>query len=336
MIILLLLLRRKGGELLMRLGIISRIAYLLWHFFQKGTFLLNSNYIKVIASTIFALLAFAANSVLCRLALGGSAIDATSFTVIRLFSGIIILLVIVKLSRKSDQSKTKSKGSWLAASMLFIYAVAFSFGYISLDTGTGALILFGAVQITMIITSVISGNKLHLSEWLGLTIAFSGFVYLIIPSLTTPSLMGFLLMSISGMAWALYTLIGRTSKNPLSDTAYNFLRTCPFLLVLMFIGFNNAHITSMGFVLAVLSGAIASGIGYFVWYIALTGLSVTQAAVVQLFVPIIAAVGGVIFTSELITLRLVESSTLVLGGILTVILGRYYFVQLAAKKVARR
>ena len=219
--------------------------------------------------------------------------------------------------------------------MLFIYAVAFSFGYISLDTGTGALILFGAVQITMILASVISGNKLHISEWLGLTLAFTGFVYLIIPNLTTPSLMGFILMSISGVAWAFYTLLGRGSKNPLSDTSYNFLRTSPFILVLIIFGFSSAHFTSTGIILAVLSGAIASGIGYFIWYIALTGLSVTQGAVVQLFVPIIAAIGGVMFTSELVTLRLIESSGLVLGGILMVILGRYYFVQLAANKVKK-
>ena len=293
------------------------------------------NHIKIIASTIFALLAFAANSVLCRMALGANAIDASSFTVIRLFSGIIILLVLVTLTNKLNkvEAVNTSKSSWLAGCMLFIYAVAFSFGYISLDTGTGALILFGAVQITMIISSVISGNKLHISEWLGLATAFAGFVYLVFPSLTTPSLMGFILMSISGMAWAFYTLLGRSSKNPLRDTSYNFLRTSPFILVLMILAYNSAHITSTGLILAVLSGAIASGVGYFIWYIALTGLSVTQGAVVQLFVPIIAAIGGVIFTSELITLRLIESSALVLGGILIVILGRYYFVQLAAKKI---
>ena len=129
------------------------------------------------------------------------------------------------------------------------------------------------------------------------------------------------------MAWAFYTLLGRKSKHALSDTAFNFLRTSPFILILVLLSFNNLHISSNGFLLAVLSGAIASGIGYFVWYIALSGLSVTQAAVLQLFVPIIAALGGVIFTSESITLRLIESSILVLGGILLVILGRYYFSQ---------
>jgi drug/metabolite transporter (DMT)-like permease len=290
---------------------------------------------KTLASTLFALLAFAANSVLCRLALGDNAIDATSFTVIRLLSGIVILIIVMQLTSNSNErksNKSNRKGSWLAASMLFIYAIAFSFGYVSLDTGTGALILFGAVQITMIMVSVISGNKLHFTEWTGLVIAFTGFVYLIIPSLVTPSFVGFILMAISGIAWGLYTLLGRTSKNPLSDTAYNFLRTSPFILILVIFGLDNVHITSMGILLAILSGAIASGIGYFVWYIALRGLSVTQAAVVQLFVPVIAGVGGVIFTNELITLRLIESSALVLGGILMVILGRYYFVQLALRK----
>ena len=299
---------------------------------------MQNTYVKIIASTVFALFAFAANSVLCRLALGSGAIDAASFTTIRLLSGITILFLLIQFTRqlqKSDaKTKVKTKGSWLSAIMLFIYAVAFSFGYISLDTGTGALILFGAVQITMILSNVVSGIKLHWSEWLGLVIAFAGFVYLILPSVTTPSLTGFILMSISGMAWAFYTLLGRKSTNALNDTAFNFLRTSPFIFILMLFSLNSLHISESGFMLAVLSGAIASGVGYFVWYIALAGLSVTQAAVLQLFVPIIAAVGGVIFTSELITVRLIESSALVLGGILMVILGRYYFVQLKAKRVS--
>ncbi|MFT5298115.1 MAG: drug/metabolite transporter (DMT)-like permease [Colwellia sp.] len=293
---------------------------------------MNVNQIKTIAVTAFALIAFAANSVLCRLALGDNTIDPSSFTIIRLFSGIIILMAILQLKRKSHDEKLKSKGSWLAASMLFIYAIAFSFGYVSLDTGTGALILFGAVQITMIMVNVISGNKLHISEWLGLLIAFSGFVYLMTPDLVTPSFIGFILMTISGMAWGFYTLLGRASQNPLNDTAYNFLRTSPFLLILILFGLNEINLTYVGIMLAVLSGALASGIGYFVWYIALKGLYVTQAAVVQLLVPIIAATGGLIFTNELISLRLIESSALVLGGILTVIMGKYYFVHLASKR----
>lgn len=257
-------------------------------------------------------------------------IDAASFTMIRLLSGIIILIIAATLRRKTTE--TSSRGSWLSASLLFIYAVAFSYGYISLDTGTGALILFGAVQITMIIVGFTSGARLHYSEWLGLFMAFSGFVYLVIPSLRTPSLIGFILMTVSGMAWGFYTLAGRSSKQPLSDTAYNFLRSSPFLLILLIFTFRDFNITKEGVLLAAASGAITSGVGYTVWYIALRGLSVTQAAVVQLFVPIIAAIGGVIFTNELITLRLVESSALVLGGIFTVILGRHYFVRQASKK----
>lgn len=292
---------------------------------------MQNTYVKIIASTIFALFAFAANSVLCRLALGEKVIDAASFTTVRLVSGIAILFILISATHYLQSSKARvkvsSKGNWLAATMLFIYAVAFSFGYVTLDTGTGALILFGAVQITMILSNVILGNRLHYLEWLGLALAFIGFVYLIMPSLTTPSLTGFILMSLSGIAWAFYTLLGRKSKNALSDTAFNFLRTSPFILVLMLLSVNTLHVTSTGFMLAVLSGAIASGIGYFVWYIALSGLSVTQAAVLQLFVPIIAAVGGVVFTSESITMRLIESSVLVLGGILMVILGKYYFSQ---------
>ncbi|MDB4002177.1 DMT family transporter [Oceanospirillaceae bacterium] len=292
---------------------------------------MNKQTIKIIVCTVFALLAFAGNSVLCRLALGENAIDAASFTTIRLLSGVIMLLIVAMITSK--RSSNGARGSWLAASMLFIYAVTFSYGYISLDTGTGALILFGAVQITMIIVSVFSGKRLHYSEWLGLFIAFSGFVYLIIPSITTPSLIGFILMTTSGVAWGFYTLVGKSSQQPLSDTAYNFLRTTPFFLVLLMFTFQGAHITLPGLLLAVLSGAITSGLGYAVWYVALGGLSVTQAAVVQLFVPVIAAIGGVIFTNELITLRLIESSALVLGGIFTVFLGRAYFVSKASKAI---
>ncbi|MBJ6136404.1 DMT family transporter [Marinobacter litoralis] len=282
---------------------------------------------KISACTVFALLAFAGNSVLCRLALGGNAIDAASFTIIRLLSGIAVLMVVIAITKRPK--KSQSRGSWLAACLLFVYALAFSYGYLSLDTGTGALILFAAVQITMIAVGIVSGNRLHVAEWLGLFVAFSGFVYLIIPSVTTPSLAGFLLMTVSGIAWGGYTLVGRSSTQPLADTAYNFLRTAPLVLALLIFTLQHADLTRQGVLLAAVSGAIASGAGYAVWYIALRGLSVTQAAVVQLFVPIIAAVGGVIVTQEPITLRLAESSALVLGGILMVILGRHYFVSRA-------
>lgn len=278
---------------------------------------------KITLCTIFALLAFAGNSVLCRLALGENTIDAASFTSIRLLSGIIVLMALVSISRKNSESK--SKGSWFAALMLFVYALTFSYAYISLDTGTGALILFGSVQIMMIVVGIITGNKLHTVEWVGLIVAFSGIVYLVAPSFTTPSLTGFILMMIAGSAWAFYTLSGRGSNNPLRDTAYNFLRTSPLLVILIIFALQNAHISSEGVIIAIISGAVCSGLGYSIWYVALPGLTVTQAAVIQLFAPIIAAIGGVIFTYEEITLHLVFSSCLVLGGVLIVILGKRYF-----------
>lgn len=284
--------------------------------------MINHSLFKVIILTSLALIAFAANSVLCRLALGNDAIDASSFTVIRLLSGTIALLIIISISR--DTTKATTKGSWVASFMLFLYATAFSYAYISLDTGTGALILFGAVQITMILLSLIAGTRLHISEWVGVAIAFLGFVYLILPGVTTPSITGFMLMTVAGIAWGVYTLKGRSSKNPLMDTAYNFLRTTPFVVLLALFTMNHINYSSEGILLALLSGALTSGIGYTIWYIALGGLSSTQAAVLQLSVPVIAAFGGVLFVSEAITARLAISAAMVLGGILIVILGQYY------------
>ena len=280
---------------------------------------------RTISFTVLALIAFAANSVLCRLALGDRTIDASSFTVIRLLSGAIVLFLIIKIKNKSEVS---TKGSWSASLMLFLYAITFSFAYITLDTGTGALILFGSVQITMIFLSILSGNRLHVTEWLGVMVSFLGFVYLVLPGITTPSMFGFMLMTVAGIAWGIYTLKGKGSTNPVIDTAYNFLRTIPFVIILAVLAFNKMSYSSTGILLAVLSGAIASGIGYAIWYSALRGLSTVQAAVVQLLVPVIAAFGGVIFVSEAITLRLTVSAMLILGGILLVVLGRYYFVQL--------
>ena len=212
--------------------------------------------------------------------------------------------------------------------MLFLYAITFSYAYISLDTGTGALILFGSVQMTMVLLSIISGTRLHFTEWAGMVIAFAGFVYLILPGVTPPSLTGFLLMTTAGIAWGIYTLQGRGSNNPLMDTAYNFFRTIPLVILLALTTINNSHYSPEGIFLALLSGGITSGIGYTLWYIALGRLSAIQAAVLQLLVPVIAALGGIIFVAEVITFRLTISATLVIGGILIVVLGRYYFIQL--------
>ena len=281
--------------------------------------------LKTLMCTLFALIAFAANSVLCRLALDKEAIDAAGFTIIRLLSGLLVLLLILKIRPSKAAS---ARGSWLSALLLFGYAVTFSFAYLSLDTGTGALVLFGAVQLTIILTSIFSGQKLHWPEWAGVMLAFSGFAYLVLPNVTTPSFTGFLLMTLAGVSWGGYTLRGRGSSAPFQDTAFNFLRTAPFVGILALVTFFNLQASLEGIMLAALSGAVASGLGYTVWYIALGGLSTTESAVVQLLVPVIAAIGGVLFVAEVITLRLMISSVLILGGILSVFSGRAYLRKL--------
>ncbi len=284
---------------------------------------MGNKFIRVSIFTALALVAFAANSVLARMALGAGTIDAGSYTVVRLLSGAVVLAVILAVAR--PVSGTSSKGSWSGGVALFIYAICFSYAYVSLETGTGALILFGAVQITMILVTVLSGHRPGPGEWGGLILAFAGFVYLVLPGLSTPSATGFFLMTASGIAWGFYTLLGRGSKNPLADTAYNFIRTVPFVIVVLLVLLStlaDASLTMRGVLLAILSGGLASGIGYALWYTALGRLSATQAAVLQLLVPIIAAFGGVIFVSETITWRLSIAAALILTGILLVVLAR--------------
>jgi len=227
-------------------------------------------------------------------------------------------LLILQFSNK--QTKYSLKGSWTAGLMLFFYAITFSLAYISLDTGTGALILFGAVQVTMFLGSIVKGHRLQIVEFLGAIIAFSGFIYLILPGVTAPSFTGFSLMTIAGISWGIYTLIGHNSQRPLMDTACNFFRTIPFVIILFILTFNTVHYSLIGILLAVLSGGIASGIGYAIWYLVLRSLTSIQAAIVQLFVPIIAAFGGVLFLFESISFRLFISALLILGGIFLLIL----------------
>lgn len=274
--------------------------------------------------TVLALTAFAANSVLCRMALGQEHVDAISFTVIRLASGALVLFALLHLSiglNSNNTEKTQNR-SWLPASCLFLYAITFSIAYIHLDTATGALILFVSVQLVMISSSIWRGEKPGALEWLGLLLTLSGFVYLLLPQINTPSVMGFVLMTLSGVFWGLYTILGRGSSFPLQDTSVNFLKTWPFLLLLMPIGLiaGTYSLTLEGLLLAVSSGALASGLGYVLWYKALPYLSTTQAAVVQLLVPVIAAVGGVLFLAETLSQRLLFSAFLMLGGIAIVFL----------------
>jgi len=279
-----------------------------------------------------ALIAFAGNSVLCRLALANDAIDPASFTSIRLISGAIMLLLLLSLFNRLkdsrglapsiDNSADQSAGSWLATIMLFVYAASFSFAYISLDTGVGALILFGAVQITMLLVNLFRGNRLHVLEWLGLLLACVGFVYLVLPELSQPSLIGFVMMAFAGIAWGAYTLEGQGTKNPLRATAHNFTRCIPLAVILLFVFMSQSQMNTYGIILAIASGAITSGLGYTVWYTALRGLTTTQAAIIQLLVPVIAAVGGVIFANELLSFRLIIAAVMILGGITFVIISR--------------
>ncbi len=291
--------------------------------------------------TAIAMFAFAANSVLSRLALTieqhEASIDAASFTLIRLVAGALMLMLLLQLRNRRSAPLTPQKtpqatsatslatqpGSWLAAFYLFGYAITFSYAYNSLDTATGALILFGAVQLTMIGVTLLRGTTLSSSEWLGLGLAFSGFIYLVLPNLSTPSLIGFVLMTLAGMAWGGYTLRGRGSKDPLAETAFNFVRTLPFAALLLLISLYQGHISTRGMVLAIASGAIASGIGYSIWYRVLADLSNTQAAAIQLLVPVIAAIGGVIIVAEPLSWRLVIAALMILGGIALTVLGRY-------------
>jgi len=272
---------------------------------------------KTFGYTLLALIAFAGNSIICRIALKETAIEPAFFTSIRLISGAIVLMLIVLLTAKPDE--TKSKGSWFSAAMLFIYAAAFSYAYVSLETGTGALILFGVVQITMIAYSLFSGNKMNHTEWLGVAVALCGFLYLMLPGAKAPSVLGFALMTISGIAWGVYSIRGKTTKNPLQDTAYNFLRTIPFLLLLLYFLLQESNYSKTGVFLALFSGVVTSGLGYIIWYTALKGLTTIQASVVQLFVPVLAGLGGLILMNEAISFRLFVAALLILGGILLLI-----------------
>ncbi|MCB1022821.1 MAG: DMT family transporter [Acidobacteria bacterium] len=276
---------------------------------------------KVFLLTTFALIAFAFNSILCRLALGTKLIDASSFTAIRLLSGAVTLLIIFSIFSKNKKEDLK-RGNWLSAFFLFGYAICFSFAYIGLTTATGALILFGLVQSTMIIVALVSGERPKIAEWLGLALALGGLIYLVFPGLAAPPLLNSILMALAGVAWGFYTLRGRGSEDPLADTAGNFVRTIPFIALACLPFLYQIDVSPKGLLFAVLSGAIASGIGYTVWYAALKHHTATRAAILQLSVPVIAAIGGLIFLSEAISLRLIMASSLILGGIALVIIGR--------------
>jgi len=268
---------------------------------------------RAVFLTGVAMLAFAGNSILCRLALRDGAIDPASFTSIRLVSGAVTLMIIFWITRRGDTPR--AHGSWLSACVLFFYAICFSYAYITLSAGAGALILFGFVQGTMIAIGIWSGDRPTTPEWLGWSLAFAGLVWLVLPGVEAPPWSGASLMAVAGIAWGVYSIRGRTESDALASTASNFMLTIPMVAVLTLVTFTGADISTHGITLAVVSGAITSGIGYVIWYAALEYLSAIQAALVQLSVPAIATAGGVLLLLEPLSLRLLIASALVLGGI---------------------
>jgi drug/metabolite transporter (DMT)-like permease len=274
---------------------------------------------RTFALTGLAMLAFAGNSILCRMALVDAAIDPASFTSLRLGSGAAMLLLVVALTHR--RKVPQRHGSWLSALMLFGYAVCFSYAYVSLGAGAGALILFGFVQVTMIAFGLWSGDRPGGLEWLGWALAVAGLVWLVSPGVEAPPVDGAVLMATAGIAWGVYTLRGRGVSDPLAATASNFTQSLLFAAALAVTAIGSAELSGRGALLAVLSGAATSGIGYVIWYAALEELTAMQAALVQLSVPVIAAGGGVLLLSEPLTMRLLLCSALVLGGI-SLALGR--------------
>ena len=272
--------------------------------------------LRIAALTTIAMFAFAANSVLARLALATGEMDGAGYTGMRLVSGAMVLLAILYArARRRPAAGLAISGSSTAAAALLGYALAFSIAYLELGAGTGALILFASVQMGMLASGVVRGDRPGVLEWLGIAIAFAALVYLLSPSLVAPDPIGTALMIAAGLSWAAYSLLGRGSRSPLAETAGNFLRCVPVGLVLVVAGTVAHQPSQLGLACAIASGALASGLGYAIWYATLPGLSRTQAAFVQLTVPAIAAAGGVLVLAEPITARLVLSSAGILGGV---------------------
>ena len=273
---------------------------------------------RVFTLTLLAMLAFAGNSILCRLALRATPIDAATFTSIRIVSGAIMLGLITQIKGGS----IKSGGNWPSALALFIYAAGFSFAYIQLSAGTGALLLFGAVQVTMMGYGFWTGERLRKQQIAGFILALVGLVIFLLPGLSAPPPLSSGLMMAAGVAWGIYSLRGKTASNPMGMTAGNFLKAVPFTVGLSLSMVSATSLTIAGCLYAVAAGAITSGLGYTIWYTALKDLTATSAATVQLSVPVIAAAGGILFLGENLTLRLVVASSAILGGIALAILGK--------------
>lgn len=268
---------------------------------------------------LLAMMAFAGNSLLCRLALKETSIDPTLFFAVRLTSGALILWLVMR-SKQTNQIE----GSWRAAMALLIYAAGFSYAYVAIPAGTGALLLFASIQITMILTGLIKGERLNPKQWLGVAMAIAGLTALMLPRVDTPPLPSALLMISAGIAWGAYSLLGKSAKDPIAATAGNFIRSAPMAMgILLIAGLGSElHPDKMGLIYAVASGAITSGLGYVLWYAVLKHLKVTQAATVQLSVPVITAFAGALLLAEPITTLLILSTVAILAGVSLVIFSR--------------
>jgi drug/metabolite transporter (DMT)-like permease len=259
-----------------------------------------------------ALLGFAGNSLLCRLALSPHTVDASTFTTVRLCAGTLTLRALVRLGRSPA---VRRGASWTPGLLLFTYAVAFSFAYLRLSVGTGALILFGAVQATMIGWGLRMGERPRPIVWVGLGVALSGLTALTFPGLSAPDPLGAGLMVFAGISWGVYSLLGRNAGDPLASTADNFAHSLPFAALASVVTLSRAHVSTRGVVLAIASGSLASGVGYSFWYAALRELSATRAAIAQLAVPALAALGAVLFLGETLSFRLLAAGALVITGV---------------------
>ncbi|MEC9092049.1 MAG: DMT family transporter [Planctomycetota bacterium] len=277
------------------------------------------NPIWVLLWTSITMIAFAANAILCRLALRPEesverAIDPASYTLIRILAGAIVLLFIQRFRRPVDYQAVSRK-QWWSPVMLALYAIAFSFAYIGLDTASGTLILFALVQLTMIFVGMLRGEFPKFIELMGLVMASGGLVYLVTPNLQTPLLKESVLMAVAGIAWGGYSVLGKKSRDPIADTSFNFWASLPLVLVGNLVFYPSFEITPWGAFLAVVSGGLASGLGYVIWYTVLPSLRSTQAAAIQLSVPVLAAVGGFLFVGDQVSLRTLFSGMLILVGI---------------------
>ncbi|WP_439669837.1 Permease of the drug/metabolite transporter (DMT) superfamily [Cupriavidus necator] len=282
---------------------------------------------NTVVLTALAMLAFAGNSLLCRLALKGTTIDAASFTLARVAAAALVLWVIVVARHQLVRTVVAQRlppveGNWISALALFCYAAAFSFAYVRLTAGTGALLLFAAVQATMTGYGLYAGEPMRLQQWIGLALALAGLVWLLLPGLATPPLPSSLLMIAAGIAWGVYSMRGRRAADPASTTAGNFLRAVPMALALGAVMQAQRSLDGAGLAYALLSGAITSGLGYVIWYAVVPQLKAAIAATVQLSVPVITAAGGIALLGEALSLRLALSAAAVLGGIALVIAGK--------------